>query len=57
MISAAIILAAGRGSRMGGPKALLMMGDELLLVTHLRSLRAALRESRKRDYGTLLRKP
>lgn len=38
MIAAAIILAAGRGSRMGGPKALLIVEGEALVIRHVRRL-------------------
>lgn len=36
----ALILAAGRGARMGAPKALLVLDGEPLIARHVRSLRA-----------------
>jgi CTP:molybdopterin cytidylyltransferase MocA len=41
MIAAALVLAAGRGTRMGGPKALLRLDGELLLASHVRRSREA----------------
>ncbi len=43
MIWDAVLLAAGRGRRMGGPKALLDMGGVTLLELQLRALAGATR--------------